>query len=77
MIEMSSMSSVSESVEEKIRRLPPDLQRNLLDYIDSLTRQSERAVSGKFRFEWEGCLSHLKEKYSSVDLQHKALDWWT
>jgi hypothetical protein len=71
------MSSVSESVEEKIRRLPPELQRSVLDYIDSLARQSERGVTGKFRFEWEGCLSHLKSRYTSVDLQHKVLDWWT
>ncbi|MCK9632149.1 MAG: DUF2281 domain-containing protein [Methanoregula sp.] len=71
------MSSSCESVEEKIRRLPPDLRNNVLDYIDNLTRQAEQRATGKFRFEWEGCLAHLKTKYTSVDLQHKALDWWT
>jgi hypothetical protein len=70
------MASNSEMVEEKIRKLPPDLQQNVLDYIESLSRQSERTATGRFTFAWEGCLSHLKKKYSSVDLQHKALDWW-
>jgi hypothetical protein len=69
------MSATSESVEEKIRRLPPDLQRDALNYIDNLARQAGQG-HGKFRFEWEGSLSHLKTKFTSVDLQHKALDWW-
>jgi len=29
-----------------------------------------------FEFQWEGCLKHIKKKYSSVKLQHKALEWW-
>ena len=29
----------------------------------------------KFKFDWEGGLSKLKDKYSSVELQHKSLDW--
>lgn len=29
----------------------------------------------KFKFDWEGGLSNLKEKYTSVELQHKALEW--
>ena len=71
------MSSMSESVEERIRKLPPDLQNDVLNYIDTLYRRSQQAGTGKFRFAWEGCLSHLGTRYSSVDLQHKVLDWWT
>ena len=29
----------------------------------------------KFKFDWEGGLSDLKKKYTSVSLQHKALEW--
>ncbi len=28
-----------------------------------------------FKFDWEGGLSDANIKVSSVDLQHKALDW--
>ena len=28
-----------------------------------------------FKFNWEGGLSELKNKFSSVELQHKALEW--
>jgi hypothetical protein len=30
---------------------------------------------GKLTFDWEGGLSDLKEKYTSVELQHKAMEW--
>src|SRR5215216_3435934 len=26
--------------------------------------------------DWKGALQEMGEEYSSVDLQHKALDWW-
>jgi len=29
----------------------------------------------KIKFDWEGGLSKLKNKYTSVQLQHKALEW--
>ncbi|AAL81348.1 MULTISPECIES: hypothetical protein [Pyrococcus] len=28
------------------------------------------------KFTWKGALRELKSKYSSVELQHKALEWW-
>jgi hypothetical protein len=28
-----------------------------------------------FTFDWEGGLSNLSDKFSSVELQHKALNW--
>lgn len=29
----------------------------------------------RFKFDWEGGLSELKEKFTSVELQHKASEW--
>ncbi len=29
----------------------------------------------KFKFDWEGGLSEVKEKFTSVELQHKASEW--
>ena len=29
----------------------------------------------KFTFKWEGGLSELKGQFTSVELQHKALEW--
>jgi len=30
----------------------------------------------KLKFDWEGALADLRDKYTSVELQHKALEWW-
>ncbi len=29
----------------------------------------------KFKFDWEGGLSEIQEKFTSVELQHRALEW--
>ncbi len=29
----------------------------------------------KFKFDWEGGLSEIRDKFTSIQLQHKALEW--
>ncbi len=43
-------------------------------YLESKKAHEEVEKEG-FRFDWEGGLSELREKYTSVELQHKALEW--
>ncbi len=72
---MRIMSSSSSSVEEKIQTLPPDLRADTIHYIDELVKRSKKKSSKKFRCVAEGTLADLGNRYSSVDLQHKALEW--
>ena len=72
---MSTMSSSSSSVEEKIQTLPPDLRAEAIHYIDELVKRSKKRSSKTFRCAAEGTLADLGNNYSSVDLQHKALEW--
>ena len=70
------MSSSSGSVEDKIRNLPPDLREEAIHYIDELVKRSKRTPPPTpFRCVAEGTLADLGTRYSSVDLQHKALEW--
>ena len=65
------------NIETKINELPESVLPEVNDYIEFLLSKygsSKNAIS-KFRFDWEGDLNSLKGKYSSVDLQHKSLDW--
>ncbi|ODS35414.1 MAG: hypothetical protein A7316_03805 [Candidatus Altiarchaeales archaeon WOR_SM1_86-2] len=50
------------------------LRSEAMDFIEFLTAkyQQKEIWKKKFKFDWEGGLSHLKEKLTSVDLQHKA-----
>ena len=62
-------------IRTRLEELPEDLEQEVLDYIEFLLQKYGREMKKrKFRFGWEGGLSDLKEKYTSVELQHKALE---
>lgn len=65
-----------QKIEKKIRYLPPHLKRQVNDYIDFLSKKYDvQTINNKFNFNWEGGLADLDEKFTSVDLQHKASEW--
>ncbi len=64
----------------QINKLPDHVIPEVLDYIEFLlhkygNKESGRENPEKFKFDWEGGLSKLKDEYTSVELQHKAMDW--
>ncbi|MFQ5709074.1 MAG: DUF2281 domain-containing protein [bacterium] len=61
----------------KIEKLPDHVVAEVIDYIDFLLSKygSEETAKSKFKFDWEGGLYKLKDKYTSVELQHKASEW--
>ena len=64
------------SIEYKLNALPDELKEEVLDFIDFLiSNKNHNTVATPFDFSWEGGLSNSKEKYSSVELQHRAMDW--
>ena len=63
-------------IKELIDNLPPHLRKEALDYIEFLLKKHHQRKTRKpMRFDWAGCLSHLKNQYTSVELQHKASEW--
>jgi hypothetical protein len=64
-------------IEMKIRELPENLRREVLDYIEFLLKKykGKEIKAVRFKFDWEGGLSEIGEKFTSVGLQHKALEW--
>jgi hypothetical protein len=60
-------------IEVKMRELPEDLRREVLDYMKILSRKSEGRVAKakKFKFDWEGGLSKIREKFTPVELQQR------
>jgi len=64
------------SVEEKFRRLPPELQREVMDFIDFLLRKVKKKPGKKLRLDWAGGLKEYRDKFTSLELQKKALEWW-
>jgi len=69
------MSSSTGSVEEKIRMLPPDLREEVIHYINELVKRSKKVKPTTFKCAAEGTLAELGKRYSSIELQLKAMEW--
>ncbi len=63
------------TLEEKIRALPPELQREVEDFLDSLLSKHTSIPKKPMKLDWRGGLKELRDKYTSVQLQHKILEW--
>ena len=62
------------SIEERIKELPPELQKQVDEFVDLLCSK-QRRVKSTPTFNWAGALGDLKKFYTSVELQHKVGDW--
>lgn len=62
-------------IEERIKELPPELQREVEDFVQFLLEKRLKRPRGKPNFGWAGALKDLREQYTSVELQHKISEW--
>ena len=64
-------------INKKIEKLPPHLIPEIMDYIDFLINKYNDPTGEKrsFAFSWQGGLAEISTESSSVDLQHKSMDW--
>jgi hypothetical protein len=64
-------------IEQKIKQLPGYLLPEIMDFVDFLLYKHRQPAqqTRTFNFDWEGGLANLADKYNSVELQHKALEW--
>jgi hypothetical protein len=56
--------------------LPPDLQEEARVFIESLLERKAPRRNGEPRLDWRGALRDLRDKYTSVELQHTAVESW-
>ncbi len=64
-----------QNIEQIIKELPPELRQEVEDFVKFLLEKRVRKPRGKFKFEWAGALKDLRDQYTSVELQHKILEW--
>jgi hypothetical protein len=63
-------------LEELIKNLPPDLHSEAEDFLEFLLAKRARKPQGPLKLDWRGALRDFRERYTSVELQHKAQEWW-
>jgi hypothetical protein len=69
------VDTTAKSLEELVRELPPDMVAEVRDFIEFLLSKQERRVGRPLQQNWAGALRDYREQYTSVELQHRALNW--
>jgi hypothetical protein len=64
-----------ETMEELIKQLPPDLQKEVEDFARFLLERHVQKRGGKLRQDWAGALREYRGQFTSLELQKKALEW--
>jgi hypothetical protein len=65
-------------LEEIIKELPEDLRKELEDFAQFLWEKKfvRSSKQRKLSLTWVGGLKEYRDKFTSLDLQKKALEWW-
>ena len=65
-------------LEDIIKELPEDLRKELEDFAQYLWEKKFKQgfKRKKLSLTWVGGLKKYRDKFTSLDLQKKALEWW-
>ena len=69
------MSEPTKTLEEMVREVPAQYRAELRIYVESLLARRSVQPPGKPHFEWAGALEGLRDRYTSVELQHRIARW--
>jgi hypothetical protein len=69
------MAEAVKSLEELVQELSPDLRSEVRDFVEYLLSKQERRAGKTLRQDWAGGLRDYREQYTSLELQHQALQW--
>lgn len=67
------MQTITETITEKLKSLPPSAQQVVEGLVNLLSRQHQPR---QLKLNWRGGLKDLRDKYTSVELQHQILKEW-
>ncbi|MBI3583312.1 MAG: DUF2281 domain-containing protein [Nitrospinae bacterium] len=62
-------------LEEMIKELPPELYHEVEDFVQFLIEKQVKKHGRPLRQDWAGALKDYKDRYTSLELQKKAMEW--
>lgn len=65
------MREYAKPIDELVRKLPPEQQAEVRDFVEFLIAKQQSRPRHKPQFDWAGALKDLRGEYTSVDLQHE------
>jgi hypothetical protein len=75
--EETVMSEPTKTLEDMVREVPSEYRAQLQEYVQSLLARRSIQQPGKPQFAWAGALAGLRDRYTSVELQHRIARWRT
>jgi len=63
------------TLEQLMKELPPELRKEVEDFVRFLLERRTRKGGTKLRQDWAGALRAYRHQYTSLELQKKALEW--
>ena len=69
------MNTTAKPLEELVRELPPDILAEVRDFVEFLLAKRSRRTGRRLQQNWAGALRQYKQQYTSLKLQHQALEW--
>ena len=72
---MSSVTFVR-TLEDLVQQLPFDLQQEVQDFAAYLVETKVHPKQKYLRLTWAGALREFRDRFTSLELQKKALEWW-
>lgn len=64
-----------ETLEDLVQRLPPPQRNEVRDFVLFLLEKRSGKSAHPVRQGWAGGLADLKDQFTALELQKKALDW--
>ena len=64
------------SLEQVIGELPPELQQEVRDFAEYLLDRRPCPKQRRLRLSWAGGLREFRDRFTSLELQRKVLEWW-
>ena len=74
-MEMRREKGAIKELVELIEKLSLSFKRRYRDFAQFLLERWARKQERKPKFEWAGALKELRDRYTSVDLQHEISRW--
>jgi hypothetical protein len=66
------MAEQPRPIEDLVRTLSAEQQEAVRRFIEALTSKSGNTAAPEPTFRWAGALSDMRERFTSVELQHQA-----
>jgi hypothetical protein len=67
------MAEQSRPIEDLVRTLGPEQQEAVRRFIEALASKRDNTPAPEPAFRWAGALSDMRERFTSVELQHALL----